>query len=618
MISSERKYLISVIVISVCLVIIKYIISYYYNLNESLFFKIITLGEKDFTLYSYIVESLSRLDLYTDWNEVEQAKGIIGFPIFSVIWHSIAYVFFGHYTFLILEILFYSLLIVLIFKVVYCLNENLNYSIIITTSLFLLLEFLIFANTLFDINFLKVIQLPIYEFLIYRFPRPLVTSTYLFAFIFFLLKFNSQKNIKLTYKYSFIFGGLLFFLINLFFFIFVTCFIAIFIYSILKFKKKIFSYFRENILQISLFLFIVLLGLIFFITQLILTEEDYPNRIGTYPINIEEKIILFKLFLKKIFQWEILLLIFLSIFLRLDNKIINLNEIKNSRYDVLLIFFFSSLLSPFVFLIFTNKAIALYQFWTTVKFVGFLYLFICIGQFVLIKLKNKYVKKFIFILPISLIFLNFANNIIKQNEKDNQLIIDREHVRNYLIENNYKNQNKLLYSDLSLFTHVWLELGNKNFINQFGFVVSQTDEQFENIKMNIMKIFMIENDDFLKMLYEDEENLFGRNIFAHSFTYKYTVNSLRHYKPLELEYSQNMQERIMDIPPIIWWYTFFPNSEKERLMNKYKNFQINQELIPNIFIIKNVKKNEKFKKNISSYKLKEVLKNINYTIFVKE
>ena len=53
-------------------------------------------------------------------------------------------------------------------------------------------------------------------------------------------------------------------------------------------------------------------------------------------------------------------------------------------------------------------------------------------------------------------------------------------------------------------------------------------------------------------------------------------------------------------------------------MNKYKNFQINQELIPNIFIIKNVKKNEKFKKNISSYKLKEVLKNINYTIFVKE
>lgn len=618
MISSERKYLISVIALSVCLVLIKYIVSYYYNPNESLFFKIINLGEKDFTLYSYIVESLSRLDLYTDWNEVEQAKGIIGFPIFSVIWHSIVYIFFGHYTFLVLEIFFYPLLIVLIFKVIYCLNENLNHSIITTTLLFLLLEFLILVNALFDINFLSVVQLPIYEFLIYRFPRPLVTSTYLFAFIFFLLKFNSQQNTKLTYSYSLIFGTLLFLLINSFFFIFVTCVIAIFIYSIIRLKEKIFSFFQENILQILFLLFIVLLGLIFFITQLILTEEDYPNRIGTYPINVEEKIILFRLFLSKIFQWEILLLIFLSIFIRFNNRIINFKEIKNSKYDVLLIFFLSSLLSPFVFLILSDKAIALYQFWTTVKFVGFLYIFICFSQFILVKLNNKYVKKFIFILPIFLIFLNFSNNFIKQDETDNQLITDREHVRTYLIESNNKNKNKLLYSDSSLFTHVWLESGNKNFINQFGFVVSQTDEQFENIKMNTMKIFMVGNDDFLKMLYKDEDNLFGRNMFAHSFTYKYTVNSLRHYKPLELEYSKNMQKRIMDIPPIIWWYTFFPNSEKERLMIKYKNFQINQDLIPNIFIIKNIKKNENFKKNISNYQLREVLKNTNYTVLIKD
>ncbi|MFL2878223.1 MAG: hypothetical protein ACJZ4R_01200, partial [Candidatus Pelagibacter sp.] len=84
------------------------------------------------------------------------------------------------------------------------------------------------------------------------------------------------------------------------------------------------------------------------------------------------------------------------------------------------------------------------------------------------------------------------------------------------------------------------------------------------------------------------------------------------------EYSKNMQKRIMDIPPIIWWYTFFPNSEKERLMIKYKNFQINQDLIPNIFIIKNIKKNENFKKNISNYQLREVLKNTNYTVLIKD
>ena len=41
----------------------------------------------------------------------------------------------------------------------------------------------------------------------------------------------------------------------------------------------------------------------------------------------------------------------------------------------------------------------------------------------------------------------------------------------------------------------------------------------------------------------------------------------------------------MNIPPIIWWYTFFSNSEKERLMNKYENFKINENLIPEILVI---------------------------------
>ena len=79
-----------------------------------------------------------------------------------------------------------------------------------------------------------------------------------------------------------------------------------------------------------------------------------------------------------------------------------------------------------------------------------------------------------------------------------------------------------------------------------------------------------------------------------------------------------MQKRIKNIPPIIWWYTFFPNSEKERLMKKYKNFKINENLIPEIFIIYNSERNDKFKNNISKYKLTEVFKNTNYTILVRD
>ena len=82
--------------------------------------------------------------------------------------------------------------------------KNLNYSIIITILLFLFFEILILANLLFDFNILKVMKLPIYEFLIYRFPRPLITSTYLFAFIFFIKRFDSQKKLKVNTNKSFL------------------------------------------------------------------------------------------------------------------------------------------------------------------------------------------------------------------------------------------------------------------------------------------------------------------------------------------------------------------------------------------------------------------------------
>ena len=91
------------------------------------------------------------------------------------------------------------------------------------------------------------------------------------------------------------------------------------------------------------------------------------------------------------------------------------------------------------------------------------------------------------------------------------------------------------------------------------FIVSQNDEQFENIKMNLMKFFMIDNDDFFKMLNEDEKNFYGRNNFAHSFNYKNTINkNTRFYKPFELEkfFCKNLQERIIQIPNNLWYKSF--------------------------------------------------------------
>ena len=78
-----------ILLISTLLVLSKYLVSYLLNNEEDLFFKIIRLGYIDFETYALITESLSRLDLKTDWSSVLISDKIIGFPFFSLIWHAI-------------------------------------------------------------------------------------------------------------------------------------------------------------------------------------------------------------------------------------------------------------------------------------------------------------------------------------------------------------------------------------------------------------------------------------------------------------------------------------------------------------------------------------------------
>ena len=186
----NKKYYSIIIILGLSLILTRYLVSFYYYHEESLLFKIVRLSEIDFTLYSLIAESISRADFYTDWNEWEPANKIIGFPIFSIIWHSIFYALFNHYGFLVSEIIIYCLLIFIIFKTFYFLSKSNDEALLITILLFLFLELLIFLNFNFNFIILKVIKLPIYEFISYRFPRPLVTSTYLFFILFFIQKIN--------------------------------------------------------------------------------------------------------------------------------------------------------------------------------------------------------------------------------------------------------------------------------------------------------------------------------------------------------------------------------------------------------------------------------------------
>ena len=87
----KKKHYIILLFISFFFVITKYLVSYYYYQDEKLLLKILRLSEDQ--EYFYLVESLSRFDFYTKFSKYQIANNIIGFPIFSVIWHSIIFFF---------------------------------------------------------------------------------------------------------------------------------------------------------------------------------------------------------------------------------------------------------------------------------------------------------------------------------------------------------------------------------------------------------------------------------------------------------------------------------------------------------------------------------------------
>ena len=120
--NSNSKIYLQIVLISSFLILVKYLVSYFYVFNEDLLLKILRLEDVE---YLFIVESLSRMDFKTDWSIIYKAENIIGFPIFSIIWHSI-FIFFKYYSIIILGVIFLFILYLLIFKILRNLNFDKN------------------------------------------------------------------------------------------------------------------------------------------------------------------------------------------------------------------------------------------------------------------------------------------------------------------------------------------------------------------------------------------------------------------------------------------------------------------------------------------------------------
>ena len=609
--NSNSKIYLQIVLISSFLILVKYLVSYFYVFNEDLLLKILRLEDVE---YLFIVESLSRMDFKTDWSIIYKAENIIGFPIFSIIWHSIFFIFFKYYSIIILGVIFLFILYLLIFKILRNLNFDKKKSFFILISLVTIIQVLKYFGYIYEINLFYVVQQPLFEFVGSRFPRPLITSIYLFLSIFCLQKISCKKNLEETKKYLFLLCLSLALLINSFFYLFLVVSILSFFILLVNFRYNVISFIKKNTYSFIQLLSIIIIGFFVIVVQNSFSESDYSYRIGLYNINFENKLYLINYFFLKLFQPEIIILLFLSIIFKFF--VLKKFTALNNNYNVLFYFFISSILAPFIFILLSNKMISLYHFWTIVKFSGFLFVYLSIFVLFFNKFNKIYIRIYNFSLIIVLLIFNVLNAINLEKNINHEKIYDLSKLRGYLVKNNFLNSNINLYTNDYEVKHIWLDLDNKYLTTIDGFSSSQSDDQLEETVLNILKLFNIQNDKLIKMLSDIEKDGSKRNNFsAEYFNYRYSVNTLRHYKPLVNEYTNNEIKIIKGISPLVSYYTIIPKSEKLRILDKYKKINISKLIYPDMIILK---KNDLFKTDLIIGEYKKIYFNKTYTILKKK
>jgi hypothetical protein len=96
------------------------------------------------------------------------------------------------------------------------------------------------------------------------------------------------------------------------------------------------------------------------------------------------------------------------------------------------------------------------------------------------------------------------------------------------------------------------------------------------------------------------------------FSYKYQANSLYTYSALE-NYNKIDQDLIIKTSPFRVQMQILPETEKERIINLYKNLKINIDLLPNYVVLNTSNLFNNF--TIRNNKYKEIFKTKNFLVY---
>ncbi len=557
---NSRTYL-EILLISLIIFSPKWFISYFLFPGETLLEK--TILDIDDVHYFLNVISFSNFDLSPSFNELISPEKIITFPFFSIIFHSILYKIIGYSSFIILEFVFIFLSVLVFYKILKKFDLDKSYSLVIVVVYFSL-PFLLNLLNYINLSQISILQDLVSHFIGSRFPRPLVTNIFFLLGIYYLLKLQKELIEDKTPKSILNISIIMIFQVNSFFYFFLIQFFSTLI-LILNHKKKFFFQYilihRKIIIQSF---FISSIGLVIFLIQGFLGEEDYSSRIGVNHSNLTSKIFLIKYFILNLFRAEVLIFISVCLVLFLYiKKILNKGKIQIS---VFAIFIISSFFSIIFFIAFSNKIISLYHFANIFLFSFILFIFISfvfiINHFYFFK---NLLTKFRFIVYLILLFLGLifsSSNLLNKDTRESYIKIDNilkqlrsNHHNTYLFTNNLRIQTGWLFNG---FSNIYLTNGFNNSLN---------DNQIEEAFSKFLKSTFKENSEFKEILqYKNEKDNHRNSLISYFLNYKYQANSFYKFSNNN-DYTLEELKMIQGSSPLRSQIHILPISEKKRIHN---------------------------------------------------
>ena len=563
-----------IFILTVIAVMPKWVFSYI-HFDESISLRII--NEISDTAYLPLVKTFSELNLNPSYSENLSNLNIISFPFLGLIINSIFFKIFGSYSFIILELLCVFLFLYIFYNIFTALKFDKSSSILFT--------FIIFSSTLFikdltffDYDIINKIHLNFQTFYSLRFPRPIISNLFLFAYILFIIKFYLSKNFDS--KKIILLTLIMSFTMHIFFYFFIFQFFLIFLIYIFKFKKNILRIISENIKNHIFFFLILLISYSLLRLQMLYSEPDYLERIGIFTLDNYQKTILLKYLINFFLRIEFLLLLVVNTLIYIFYK--------NKLIDIFYYLFLSTIISTTFFILFYNNAIDYYHFFNWILTSGLLTIIISLLIFCN-KIINKH-KTINIVLLSLLLFYYFFSNVSNQLTSYENINKDRVSLNKLTLF--FKNNPELIdpsYEILNLNykLSLWLILNNyQNFsIIPVSFWTPKKTSQIEDELISSFNLLDLSENDFLKFISNSKKNNRYKNpIVQQLFDRTYLANQLKKFDDKNL-YTDDEKLYISKSSPLISHQLIIPENEIKRLQLKFKKNIIN--IKPKIIVLDN-------------------------------